>query len=202
MARQRTAASAESIRLLAEMKANFFNEAETALMPAVDRAAYRVLFRFAAAVRKTAQRSMRRRKKSSRPGEPPSAKQGDLRKLILFAYDRSTKSAVVGAVAFPSSAGGKVPATHEYGGVLPPSRSSTIRDVLGSATPQRRAEMFGRANAEGLRIKDWLRKHPQPEADRLPKRPGVYPARPYIRPALDKMLPQFTRLFKDSVRVS
>ena len=49
-----------------------------------DRKTLRVFKRFGAFVRLVAQRSMRRRKTASPPGQPPSVRKGQLRKLIFF----------------------------------------------------------------------------------------------------------------------
>jgi hypothetical protein len=69
-------------------------------------------------VRRRARSSMRRRKKASTPGSPPSAHSTDTvatLKNILFAYDRQRQSVVIGPVRLNGS-GGSVPALHEFGG--------------------------------------------------------------------------------------
>lgn len=68
---------------------------------AVDKATHRALSRSLAFVRKSQKSSIRRRKKPSEPGKPPSAHSRDpvaSVKNILFAYDRRSKYGIVGMV--------------------------------------------------------------------------------------------------------
>lgn len=76
-------------------------------------------------IRQRAKTSMRKRKKPSAPGQPPSSHQGDLRRLILFGYDFSSHTVVVGPVGFNavvksggSLAAGVVPSLLEFGGTV------------------------------------------------------------------------------------
>lgn len=86
-----------------------------AVLGAMDRATRRVLSRFGAYVRTTARRSIRRRKRPSQPGRPPSNRTGLLKKFIYFGYDPSEKSVVIGPVRLNRSIG-DIPAVLEYGG--------------------------------------------------------------------------------------
>lgn len=80
----------------------------------VDRKTLRVFKRFGAFVRLVAQRSMRRRKTASPPGQPPSVHKGQLRKFIFFSLDERRKSVVIGPTLLrPDS---PVPALHEHSG--------------------------------------------------------------------------------------
>ena len=66
-------------------------------------------------IRKAAQHSIRRRKRISRPGDPPSSHTGSLKGLILYGYDPAVPSVVIG----PRKAGeGEAPALLEFGGVV------------------------------------------------------------------------------------
>ena len=86
-----------------------------AIMRYVDQKTRRVFKRFGAFVRLVAQRSMRKRKTPSPPGQPPSTRKGQLRKLIFFSFDERRKSVVIGPILLrPDS---PVPALHEYSGV-------------------------------------------------------------------------------------
>jgi len=87
------------------------------VMRAVDRATRRVLSRFGAFVRQTAKTSIRKRKRISRPGEPPSSHAGLLRAFIYFGYDADRRSVVIGPTPLHSREyrGGEVPALLEYG---------------------------------------------------------------------------------------
>ncbi len=69
--------------------------------------------RFGGYTRSTARRSIRKRKKSSRVGSPPSSHEGSLRRLIFFGYDRQRNSVVIGPLKFKSS---KIPSVLEHGG--------------------------------------------------------------------------------------
>ena len=80
-----------------------------------DRKTLRVFKRFGAFVRLIAQRSMRRRKTASPPGQPPSVRKGQLRKLIFFSLDERKKSVVIGPTLLRSDS--PVPALHEHSGV-------------------------------------------------------------------------------------
>jgi hypothetical protein len=81
----------------------------------VDRKTMRVFKRFGAFVRLVAQRSMRRRKTPSPPGQPPSVHKGQLRKFIFFSFDERRKSVVIGPTLLRSDS--PVPALHEHSGV-------------------------------------------------------------------------------------
>jgi hypothetical protein len=80
---------------------------------AVDRAKRAVLARAGAFIRTTARHSIRKRKGSAPPGQPPHSHEGSLRRLIFFGYDRGTDSVVVGPVGFSRS---NAPNVLEFGG--------------------------------------------------------------------------------------
>ena len=81
-------------------------------------------------VRKAAQHSIRRRKRVSRPGQPPSSHTGRLRGLILYGYERAVPSVVIG----PRKAGkGEAPSLLEFGGVVTRERKpGWRRRVMGA----------------------------------------------------------------------
>ncbi len=67
----------------------------------------------AAAIRLTARRSIRRRQKPSRPGDPPHTRKGQLRRAIIYHVDRQRQRAVIG----PAYTGvGRSAISHEFGG--------------------------------------------------------------------------------------
>jgi hypothetical protein len=80
---------------------------------AVDRAKRAVLARAGAFIRTAARHSIRKRKGSAPPGQPPHSHEGSLRRLIFFGYDRGTDSVVVGPVGFNRS---NAPNVLEFGG--------------------------------------------------------------------------------------
>ena len=96
-----------------QAKSQFFDQ-QKVLRPK-DRAVRRVLSRFGAFVRTTARRSIRRRKRSSEPGQPPRSHTGLLRRLIFFAYEPTSENVVIGPADL-SSKRGDAPHALEEGG--------------------------------------------------------------------------------------
>lgn len=99
----------------AEFKLLFFDS--PAVVARMKKARRRALSKAGAFVRRRAQTSIRPRKKSSPPGQPPSSHAGLLRKFIYFAWDQSSESVVVGPVPLdtrPQSPG--APELLEHGG--------------------------------------------------------------------------------------
>lgn len=89
----------------------FFDRA--AVAEKLDPAVRRALSKFGAYVRRRAQTSIRPRKGTSRPGQPPHSHAGLLRKFIFFSYDRASESVVIGPTLLkPDST---APAALEYG---------------------------------------------------------------------------------------
>jgi phage gpG-like protein len=93
------------------IKSMFFDRAK--IVRAVSRAKRQVLSKAGAFIRQRARTSIRRRKGTSRPGEPPLSHTGLLRRFILFGYDRRSESVVVGPVGFRRST---APNVLEFGG--------------------------------------------------------------------------------------
>jgi len=93
------------------IKSMFFDRPK--VQRAVDRAKRRSLSRAGAFIRQRARTSIRKRKRQSRPGQPPSSHTGLLRRFILFGYDRQRDSVVVGPVGFKRS---RAPNVLEFGG--------------------------------------------------------------------------------------
>ncbi len=99
------------------------------VVAAVDGAKRKALSRSGAFIRQSAKTSIRKRKGSAPPGKPPHSHEGSLRRLILFGYDRSTDSVVVGPVGFRMST---APNVLEFGG-----RTVITRRVRGRLVRQR-----------------------------------------------------------------
>jgi hypothetical protein len=85
-----------------------------AVLSKVDAATRRVLSKFGAFVRRTAKSSIRKRKKASPPGKPPSSHTGLLKRLIFFGYDPGKRSVVIGPEPLRSTV--EAPPLLEYGG--------------------------------------------------------------------------------------
>jgi len=97
----------------------------------------RVLSRFGAYVRTTAKHSIRKRKRISDPGEPPSSHTGLLRRFIFFGYDRDRRSVVIGPMRLNQKVG-DAPAALEYGG------TSTMVEGLRRRRRKRRIRIAAR----------------------------------------------------------
>ena len=82
----------------------------------VDSGTRRVLSKFGAFVRRTARSSIRKRKKPSPPGSPPSSHIGLLKKFIFFGYEPAKRSVVIGPVRLSQKGRGEAPHLLEYGG--------------------------------------------------------------------------------------
>ena len=95
-------------------KTMFFDAAP--VIRSVDRATRRVLSKFGAFVRRTAKQSIRKRKKASAPGSPPSSHIGLLRKFIWFGYEPTRRSVVIGPARLTQNDRGEAPSLLEYGG--------------------------------------------------------------------------------------
>ena len=108
------------------MKSIFFDSKK--VTSRVDRATRRVLSRFGAFVRRTARQSIRKRKKSSAPGKPPSSHTGLLKRFIFFGYDPGQQSVVIGPERL--SRGGEAPSLLEYGG------RTTVKDRPAHIRPR------------------------------------------------------------------
>jgi hypothetical protein len=89
----------------------FFDKA--AVVSLLDKQTRAALSKAGAFVRQTAKHSIRKRRKISSPGQPPSSHEGSLRRLIWFAYDPVHRSVVIGPARFRE---GEAPALLEFGG--------------------------------------------------------------------------------------
>ena len=83
----------------------------------VDQATRRVLSRFGAFVRRTARSSIRKRKKISAPGQPPSSHTGLLKRFVWFGYEPHRRSVVIGPARLTQGGRGEAPENLEYGGM-------------------------------------------------------------------------------------
>jgi hypothetical protein len=81
----------------------------------VDKANRAVLSKFGAFVRRRMRSSIRKRKKYSKPGQPPSSHAGHLRQFIFFSFDPVNRSVVIGPERLNAKVG-DTPHVLEYGG--------------------------------------------------------------------------------------
>lgn len=151
-----------------------------AVRSAVDRATRRVLSRFGAYVRRGAKSSIRKRKRVSEPGKPPSSRTGLLKKFIFFGYEPDTQSVVIGPVRLNSTPG-TAPELLEHGGVVRVKRGRWMR----RGRPGRGAQgRFTDAPWEMVTAGTALR----------------YAPRPYMGPALARELPKLPGMWADSIK--
>ncbi len=111
-----------------------------AVEAAATRTERRVLSRFGAYVRRRARSSIRRRKKPSEPGSPPSSHTGLLRQFIWFFYDADERSVIIGPARLNTTTG-NVPEILEYGGravIVADYRKKRTRVVYVRARPYMR----------------------------------------------------------------
>jgi len=189
----------------------------------VDQAKIKALSRQGAAVRTTAKRSMRYRtsqktqeeqksagtrkrihkSKPSKPGTPPHAIKPHpfMRKLSDFSYDQATESVVVGPLPF-RVAKGVVPPLHEFGGT---------KKIRNPRRRKRRIGSGGEISVTGGKRKRVryikLRTAAQvARANRLNEQlygseyiTGKYAPRPFMRPALTKVMARYPEFWTNSV---
>ena len=109
-----------------KVKQLFFNHPK--VLGAVDKATRKVFSRFGAFVRRTARGSIRKRKKTSAPGQPPSSHTGLLKRFIFFSFEPSRKSVVIGPMRLTENNRGDAPSALEYGGkVMLDKKQVTVR---------------------------------------------------------------------------
>jgi len=174
---------------LEKFKGTFFNS--DAVKAAVDAATRRVLSKLGAFVRTAAKSSIRKRKRPSKPGKPPSSHQGDLRTFIYFGYDTRKQSVVIGPVernkVYLNGAGqpldGTVPEILEYGGKI---------TVL-----ERYSKLFNEWLPVSLRS---LRRRDPGDTTPVRRRVATIAARPFMHPALKQEVPKLPAMWLDSVK--
>ena len=116
-----------------EIKQLFFDSPK--VVRAVDSTTRRVLSKFGAFVRRTARSSIRKRKRISEPGSPPSSHSGLLKKFIFFGYDPAKRSVVIGPERLSQKGRGEAPHLLEYGGTGTVERRGKRRRAKVRARP-------------------------------------------------------------------
>jgi DNA replicative helicase MCM subunit Mcm2 (Cdc46/Mcm family) len=96
-----------------DMKKFFFDR--KAVTSRTDKATRKVLSKFGAYTRTRSRTSIRKRKGTSRPGQPPYSHTGLLRDNIFFGYDPGKRSVVVGPEKLRKGKG-EAPRLLEHGG--------------------------------------------------------------------------------------
>ncbi len=116
-----------------EIKQLFFDT--KAVRSKLDSTTRRVLSKFGAFVRRTARSSIRKRKRISEPGSPPSSHTGLLKKFIFFGYDPAKRSVVIGPERLSQKERGEAPHLLEYGGTGTVERRGKRRRAKVRARP-------------------------------------------------------------------
>jgi len=117
---------------IARIDFRFFLDRES-VVKATERGQRRALAKGGGYVRTTARRSVRKRKRSSDPGSPPSSHEGGYKRSIFFAYDPSSESVVIGPRADFGGKNSNVPELLEFGG--PATDWRTGKAVTYTARP-------------------------------------------------------------------
>jgi len=172
----------------------FFNTKK--VMNLVNKATHRALMGAGALIRTTAKRSMRTRKdpdKASPAGTPPFAHNKKLKRSILFGYDMASESVVIGPSA--SFGGSDIPALHEFGGTkqIEIKGGGVVYVGMEARIGNRKFKVKTEAEARALaKFYGW-------KYSEKPSRRGKvlarFPARPYMAPALTKMIPVIRQEF-------
>ena len=190
---------AEKFHMEFRVKEMFFDSQR--VMQAVDAAKRTNLSKQGAFVRTAARSSIRKRKRISEPGQPPSSHTGLLRDFIFFAYEPFTQSVVIGPaktnqVFFDDDMRpitGTVPEVLEYGG-----RITVVEEWNGSRWRRRDLRRMGAvsdvAALRGSRANVFNGGRP------IRKRVVTVKARPYMNPALVSAKEDLAKVWKDSVR--
>lgn len=168
---------------------------------------FRSLRHAAGAVRLTARRSIRRRKKASQPGSPPHTQSGNLKRSIR--YEVTQDDALIGPV---NEFGGRIWNLHEFGGMgrprrllkphrFKPGEFGPVRVRRRGAKPTQ-ATSFHRARLRTTAQAARATRLIEEENQRRTGGPGPrrYPRRPFMGPALEMMRPRLPKFWRNSVR--
>lgn len=176
------------MELFAEIRKSFLNTER--VRAAMARGKKRGLGKFGGRLRLRSKHSIRKRKKSSPPGEPPSAHQSGGLRLIFYAWDDRTESVVVGPINFKSKniGEGVVPKLLETGGEI--TRAVPVKNEKGRIASDAQKAAFVRKIKDGsIVVPDRLRK----------SMTFHYRGNPYMNPAYEDEAPNFPKCFANVV---
>jgi len=165
-----------------------------------------VLTKQAAYTRGVARRKIKIRKNTySKPGTPPHSRRGQLKRAIKFGVLKSRPLADIG----PTFSGiGRIGQTHEFGGTEPARPGRTIKPNwvlrIGGHGPMgiRRDGTISHAKILNQKmLKRAKRKALEIGSDRIfkPQGPRTYPARPFMRPTFQDVLPVLPKFWKGAI---
>jgi len=156
------------------------------------------------AIGKTARFSIRRRKKSSKPGSPPHTQTGMLKRVIRYEVTNNKTNVIIGPV---NEVAGRLWNLHEFGGVatkrrkLKPHRfrvgeHGPIRATQhGAKTKFARIEL--RTAAQANRATGLIAEENERRSD---NRPRHYPKRPFMKPALEANRSRLPTFWANSIK--
>ena len=151
-----------------------------AVISAVDKATRTVFGRFGAFTRRIAKNSIRQRKGTSAPGNPPFSHTGLLKKFLFFSWDPAQRSVVIGPARLNGRGRGygAAPAILEYGG-------TTERSFLNASVEWRKKTVV-----------EWRKKT---VVEWRKKTVRVRP-RPYMAPAFERAKARLPDMWAGSVK--
>lgn len=170
----------------------------------VQQASFRNLGHAGAAIRLTASRSIRKRKKPSRPGAAPHTPTGHLRRVIRYSVDKANDAVAIGPTNEYSKS---IWNLHEFGGSIRPKprliKQKQFR--VGDFGPVRKLgpRRFARQRLTTLAQANRAARLIGEENDSRntdSKKTRRYPKRPFMGPALEKLKDRLPKFWKDSVR--
>ena len=156
------------------------------------------------AIGKTARFSIRRRKKSSKPGSPPHTQTGMLKRVIRYEVTNNKTNVIIGPV---NEVAGRLWNLHEFGGVATKRRKlnphrfrvgehGPIRATQhGTKTKFARIEL--RTAAQANRATRLIAEENERRSD---NRPRHYPKRPFMKPALEANRSRLPRFWANSIK--
>lgn len=170
----------------------------------VQQATFRNLGHAGGAIRKTASRSIRKRKKPSKPGNAPHTPTGHLRRVIRYAVDKEQGEVAIG----PTNPFARtIWNLHEFGGTTRPKprllKHHKFR--VGDYGPVRKTgkKRFTRAKLQTIaQAKRATELVATENAERIAASKGRrrYPKRPFMGPALEKLRDRLPKFWADSVK--
>ena len=174
----------------------------------VQQATFRSLGHAGGAIRLTAARSIRRRKKPSLPGTPPHTPTGHLKRVIRYEVDEHQSEVVIGPA---NEYARTIWNLHEFGGTTTPKIRvlKAHRFRVGEYGPVRRGNAGARDR--GLTRAKLTSQAQADRATRLvqeenalrlagSKRPRRYPKRPFMGPSLERMQNRLPSFWQNSVK--
>jgi phage gpG-like protein len=170
----------------------------------VNDATFRSLGQAAGTIRVTAKRSIRKRKKPSNPGSPPSSPTGMLRRVLRYEVDLEKKEAVIGPV---NEIAGRIWNLHEFGGVVTKRRKlKRHRFKVGEHGPIRVKHQGIKTSFARIRLQTSAQANRatrliEEENDRRSdNKPRHYPKRPFMKPALEANRSRLPTFWANSVK--